>query len=174
MLDERYNRDPTYSFHGDQMPVLIMIFIMMTRSLSGECQGASTQMLSSTQWSWLEEELAKEAEITVIVSGVQVVMWQVFQPTDREDWCDISKVLQPTDQTKIEEYYCAHDSHSGGGNTFHEAIAQVLLSTSPPSWFTLGRLKQSSSYHQDYHHYDHSANLGIPNIMWPDIENQSP
>ena len=31
-------------------------------------------MLSSTQWAWLEEELTKEAEITVIVSGVQVVM----------------------------------------------------------------------------------------------------
>ena len=80
MLDARYDRDPTYSFHGDQMPVLIIILnlmitiIMMIRSLSGECQGASTQMLSSTQWSWLEEELAKEAEITVIVSGVQVVM----------------------------------------------------------------------------------------------------
>ena len=29
-------------------------------------------MLSSTQWDWLKEELAKEAEITVIVSGVQV------------------------------------------------------------------------------------------------------
>ena len=31
-------------------------------------------MLSSAQWEWLEEELAKEAEITVIVSGVQVVV----------------------------------------------------------------------------------------------------
>ena len=58
---------------------------------------------------------------------------QMLQPTDHDDYCDISKVLQPTDQTKIEEYYCAHDSHSGGGNTFHEAIAKVLLSTSPPS-----------------------------------------
>ena len=28
-------------------------------------------MLSSVQWDWLKEELAKEAEITVIVSGVQ-------------------------------------------------------------------------------------------------------
>ena len=31
-------------------------------------------MLSSKQWDWLEEELAKEAEITVIASGVQVVI----------------------------------------------------------------------------------------------------
>ena len=30
-------------------------------------------MLSSTQWQWLEEELTKEAAITVIVSGVQVI-----------------------------------------------------------------------------------------------------
>ena len=35
-------------------------------------------------------------------------------------------MLQPTDLTKIEEYYCAHDSHSGGGNSFHEAIAKVF------------------------------------------------
>ena len=35
-------------------------------------------------------------------------------------------MLQPTDQTKIEEFYCAHDSHSGGGDTFHEAIAKVF------------------------------------------------
>ena len=30
-------------------------------------------MLSFTQWQWLEEELTKEAVITVIVSGVQVI-----------------------------------------------------------------------------------------------------
>ena len=35
-------------------------------------------------------------------------------------------MLQPTDLTKIEEFYCAHDSHSGGGDTFHEAIAKVF------------------------------------------------
>lgn len=35
-------------------------------------------------------------------------------------------MLQPTDQTKIEEFYCAHDSHSGGGDSFHEAIAKVF------------------------------------------------
>ena len=38
-------------------------------------------------------------------------------------------MLQPTDLTKIEEFYCAHDSHSGGGNTFHEAIAKVFEHT---------------------------------------------
>ena len=42
-------------------------------------------MLSSTQWDWLKEELAKEAEITVIVSGVQAGFnllkhgWGIFQ-----------------------------------------------------------------------------------------------
>ena len=30
-------------------------------------------MLSATQWQWLEAELTKEAAITVIVSGVQVI-----------------------------------------------------------------------------------------------------
>ena len=35
-------------------------------------------------------------------------------------------MLQPTDQTKIEEFYCAHDSHSGGGDSFHQAIAKVF------------------------------------------------
>jgi len=100
MLDARYDRDPTYSFHG-------------------ECQGSSTHMLSSTQWQWLEEELTKEAAITVIVSGVQV--------------------LQPTDLTKIEEFYCSHDSHSGGGDSFHEAITKVgeddhWLGTATESW----------------------------------------
>merc|ERR1712012_1176188 len=100
MLDARYDRDPTCSFHG-------------------ECQGSSTHMLSFTQWQWLEEELTKEAAITVIVSGVQV--------------------LQPTDLTKIEEFYCSHDSHSGGGDSFHEAITKVgeddhWLGTGTESW----------------------------------------
>merc|ERR1712012_13786 len=100
MLDARYDRDPTYSFHG-------------------ECQGSSTHMLSFTQWQWLEEELTKEAAITVIVSGVQV--------------------LQPTDLTKIEEFYCSHDLHSGGGDTFREAITKVgeddhWLGTATESW----------------------------------------
>ena len=39
----------------------------------------------------------------------------------------ILQVLQPTDLTKIEEFYCAHDSHSGGGDSFHEAITKVLI-----------------------------------------------
>ena len=30
-------------------------------------------MLSSAQWRWLEQELARPAEVTVIASGVQVL-----------------------------------------------------------------------------------------------------
>ena len=49
-----------------------------------------------------------------------------YNPVPRP-WCMYHlQVLQPTDLTKIEEYYCAHDSHSGGGNSFHEAIAKVF------------------------------------------------
>ena len=80
-------------------------------------------MLSSKQWDWLEEELAKEAEITVIASGVQVV---ILGSVNADACMYHLQVLQPTDLTKIEEYYCAHDSHSGGGNSFHEAIAKVF------------------------------------------------
>ena len=43
-------------------------------------------MLSSTQWAWLEEELTKEAEITVIVSGVQVVILTVVD--SESESCD--------------------------------------------------------------------------------------
>ena len=80
-------------------------------------------MLSSKQWDWLEEELSKEAEITVIASGVQVV---ILGSVNAVVCTYHLQVLQPTDLTKIEEYYCAHDSHSGGGNSFHEAIAKVF------------------------------------------------
>ena len=173
MLDKRYDRDPTYSLHNDQMPHHVLdhddqiIIRRVPRSVNPNVELNPVVLAGGGVG-----QGGRDHCHCVRSAGNYNV--KILHPTDRDDWCDISKVLQPTDQTKIEEYYCAHDSHSGGGNTFHEAIAQVLLSTSPPSWFTLGRLKQSSSYHQDYHHYDHSANLGIPNIMWPDIENQSP
>ena len=35
------------------------------------------------------------------------------------------KVLAPTSQTTNREEFCADDSHSGGGSTFEDAIAQV-------------------------------------------------
>ena len=40
----------------------------------GACQGSSSQMLSGEQWKWLEEELARPAELTIIASGVQVAV----------------------------------------------------------------------------------------------------
>ena len=54
LLDNRSERDPTYSRFG-------------------ECKGSATQMLSDTQWAWLESELERESEIKIIGSGVQVV-----------------------------------------------------------------------------------------------------
>ena len=105
MLDARSGRDPTYSYHG-------------------ECRGAETQMLSQYQWTWLEEELRKESEITIIGSGIQV--------------------LPPTDQTRERGDYCADDSHSGGGSAFLDSIAAVgedadWLGTSYESWAEIPR-----------------------------------
>jgi len=49
------------------------------------------------------------------------------------------QVLQPTDQTKIREFYCSDDSHSGGGDSFPRAIASLgesehFLGTYTESW----------------------------------------
>ena len=38
----------------------------------GACLGSATRMLAPAQWAWLEAELELEAEVTVIVSGIQV------------------------------------------------------------------------------------------------------
>ena len=74
-------------------------------------------MLSSAQWRWLEQELDRPAEVTVIVSGVQVLLSLcATSPT-----CDV-KVLPPTDQRMPASDYCSHDSHSGGGDSFREAL----------------------------------------------------
>jgi len=59
ILDNRSERDPTYSRFG-------------------ECKGSDTQILSDDQWSWFESELDKESEIKIIGSGVQVL-----PPTDQ-------------------------------------------------------------------------------------------
>ena len=37
------------------------------------------------------------------------------------------KVLAPTSQTTNREEFCADDSHSGGGSSFDDAIAEVNL-----------------------------------------------
>lgn len=76
-----------------------------TYSQYGECRGTNTRMLSEEQWSWLEEKLRQRSEVKVIVSGTQV--------------------LPPTDLTRGVEEFCAHDSHSGGGNSFMDAISAV-------------------------------------------------
>ena len=69
-LDARSGRDPTFSVYG-------------------ACQGAETNMLDEAQWAWLDEELARPSEITIVASGVQVLM--------------------PTDQTRTLGSYCSYD-----------------------------------------------------------------
>ena len=53
-LDNRYHRSPTYDTYG-------------------ECIGASSTILGSAQWAWLEDELRRPSEIKVIASGIQVL-----------------------------------------------------------------------------------------------------
>ena len=55
MLDARSGRSPTHSAHG-------------------ACKGAGSSIMDEAQWAWLEGELAKEAAVTVIGSGIQVLM----------------------------------------------------------------------------------------------------
>jgi len=77
-----------------------------TYSTFGSCKGADSKMLNDVQWQWLEDRLTLvKSEITVIASGTQV--------------------LAPTSQTTNREEFCADDSHSGGGSTFEDAIAEV-------------------------------------------------
>ena len=59
----------------------------------------------------------------IVMSGqfCNLVMFLVFLKTI------ISKVLAPTSQTTNREEFCADDSHSGGGSTFEDAIAEVSL-----------------------------------------------
>ena len=68
ILDNRSQRDPTYSSHG-------------------HCLGSDTVIMSADQWQWLETELDRESEIKIIGSGTQVL-----PPTDlwyksQEDYC---------------------------------------------------------------------------------------
>jgi len=90
LLDNRSERDPTYSRFG-------------------ECKGSATQILSDTQWAWLETELEKKSEIKIIGSGVQV--------------------LPPTNQVYGElTNFCSHDSHNKDDpttTTFLDSIARV-------------------------------------------------
>ena len=96
-LDVRSGRDPTFSTYGT-------------------CRGAATKLLSNEQWAWLDGELAKDSQIKIIGSGIQV--------------------LPPTDQTRPLSSYCAYD---GAGNTFEAAISSLgesadSLGTSYESW----------------------------------------
>ena len=38
----------------------------------GECHGAHSRILDEEQWRWLEQELTRTSEVTVIASGMQV------------------------------------------------------------------------------------------------------
>lgn len=54
MLDNRYDRSPTYPVYG-------------------ECEGDSTAMMSDAQWDWLENELKRETELKIIANGIQIL-----------------------------------------------------------------------------------------------------
>ncbi|UXI67981.1 alkaline phosphatase D family protein [Tahibacter amnicola] len=79
MLDARSNRSATFRMHG-------------------ACRGDQSDMLGPNQWAWLEAELDREAEITVIASGIQV--------------------LPPLHRGRALTDYCAY----GDGRQFNDAI----------------------------------------------------
>lgn len=84
MLDGRTGRDPTFPDYG-------------------ACRGGETQMLSASQWSWLDSELQKYSDVKIIGSGTQV--------------------LPPTDLLgRAGADYCAYD---GVGGSFDLAISNL-------------------------------------------------
>ena len=66
MLDTRFNRDPL-----DRIPP--------ERRVVGPympTSDESKEMLGEEQWAWLEGELAKDADVRIIASSIQVVSWE--------------------------------------------------------------------------------------------------
>ncbi len=88
MLDARYHRSPTFTTHGT-------------------CQGDASDFLGTEQWNWLAAELEKEAEVTVIGTGIQV--------------------LPPLHRGRAKTEYCAY----GNGTAFNQAIASLDESNLP-------------------------------------------
>jgi alkaline phosphatase D len=82
-LDCRYFRSPTFETHG-------------------KCEGPSSDMLGSEQWSWLENELKRPSQIKVIVTSIQA--------------------LQATSRADHPKVFCAYD---GKGGTFDQAAIDL-------------------------------------------------
>ena len=85
MLDARSGRDPTYSKHGEcrgaeskvlpllLLLVLVLVLVVLLLLLLLVLRLVLLQMLSDSQWTWLEERLLLQSEVTVIGSGIQVL-----------------------------------------------------------------------------------------------------
>eukprot|EP00039_Didymoeca_costata_P017572 m.326228 g.326228 ORF g.326228 m.326228 type:complete len:1326 (-) comp16556_c0_seq18:1721-5698(-) len=71
LLDARTARSPTYN--DERRHARDARRRMANGFAPGECQGEASQMMDEDQWKWLEEELNKAAEVTVIGSGIQVL-----------------------------------------------------------------------------------------------------
>ena len=70
LLDTRYFRDDLDKYaKGESKPKDIVGWYKPTKD-------TSRTLLGEAQWSWLEEELGKSAEVRIIVSSIQVVSWQ--------------------------------------------------------------------------------------------------
>ena len=63
-----------------QITVLLSCSLCRLNSHTGHCLGANTAMLSPDQWQWFEKELERQAEVTVIASGIQVLLGEVASP----------------------------------------------------------------------------------------------
>lgn len=102
--------------HTDRQrsPITGRVKVVHFESLQGYCRltswgslafvGADTQMLSEEQWTWLEAELARPAEVKLIGSGVQV----------------LPPLAALSERAKL--MYCAYD---GVGGTFDTAISDL-------------------------------------------------
>ena len=70
LLDTRYFRDDLDKYaKGESKPKDIVGWYKPTKD-------TSRTLLGEAQWSWLEEELGKTAEVRIIVSSIQVVSWE--------------------------------------------------------------------------------------------------
>lgn len=70
LLDTRYFRDDLDKYkRGEARPKNIVGWYRPTKD-------KSRTLLGEDQWSWLEEELKKPAEVRVIVSSIQVISWE--------------------------------------------------------------------------------------------------
>ncbi|MCH9813065.1 MAG: alkaline phosphatase family protein [Epsilonproteobacteria bacterium] len=87
MLDTRFNRTPQYKIEKKAFKDRYAKFNQGDYLVN---PGYEANMLGDEQWSWLEDELKKDADLRIIVSSIQVLAefngweaWSLF-PTERE------------------------------------------------------------------------------------------